>query len=214
LAAGSIDIIPARELYLQGDRFDLQRITGAWNEKLRGALTKGYDGMRVSGNAFWLDTNHLRDFCDYEHELDKSLAGQPMTVLCTYPLATSKPADVLDGVRAHQFTVARRRGDWDFIETPQRRQSKQELTLELVRNSSALSSLREVIARRIAGLTSRQRQVLELVVKGNPNKQIAYVLGISQRTVETHRASVMKKIGARSLPELIRLTIVGSPGGT
>ncbi|HVB81747.1 MAG TPA: response regulator [Candidatus Binataceae bacterium] len=86
-----------------------------------------------------------------------------------------------------------------------------ERALELTRNSTALSSLREAAARRIAGLTSRERQVVEMVVEGNPNKQVAYVLGISQRTVETHRATAMKKIGARTLSELIHLTIAGSP---
>ena len=55
---------------------------------------------------------------------------------------------------------------------------------------------------------------MKLVVEGNPNKQIAYVLGINQRTVETHRATLMKKIGARSLSELIHLTITGSPEET
>jgi two-component system CheB/CheR fusion protein len=86
-----------------------------------------------------------------------------------------------------------------------------ERALELKRNSAALSSLREAAAKRIADLTSRERQVVEMVVDGNPNKQIAYVLGISQRTVESHRANAMKKIGARTLSELIHLTIVGSP---
>ena len=58
------------------------------------------------------------------------------------------------------------------------------------------------------------RPVVEMVVEGNPNKQIAYVLGISQRTVETHRATAMKKVGARTLSELIHLTIAGSPQDT
>ena len=89
-----------------------------------------------------------------------------------------------------------------------------ERALEMARNSVALSSLRETAARRIAGLTSRERQVVEMVVEGNPNKQIAYVLGISQRTVETHRATAMKKIGARTLSELIHLTIAGSSQDT
>jgi two-component system CheB/CheR fusion protein len=86
-----------------------------------------------------------------------------------------------------------------------------ERALELARNSALLSSFHAEAARRIASLTARERQVMKLVVEGNPNKQIAYVLGINQRTVETHRATVMKKIGARSLPELIHLTIAGSP---
>lgn len=85
-----------------------------------------------------------------------------------------------------------------------------ERALQLRRNSAALLSFRAATARRIAALTSRERQVVEMVVEGNPNKQIAYVLGISQRTVETHRATAMKKLGARTLSELIHLTIVGS----
>jgi two-component system, LuxR family, response regulator FixJ len=74
--------------------------------------------------------------------------------------------------------------------------------------------LRDAAARRIASLTSRERQVVKMVVDGNPNKQIAYVLDISQRTVETHRATAMKKIGVRSLSELIHLTIASSPHDT
>jgi two-component system, chemotaxis family, CheB/CheR fusion protein len=85
-----------------------------------------------------------------------------------------------------------------------------ERALDLTRDSAALSSLRAAAARRIADLTSRERQVVEMVVDGNPNKQIAYVLGISQRTVETHRATAMKKLGARTLSELIHLTIASS----
>jgi two-component system CheB/CheR fusion protein len=86
-----------------------------------------------------------------------------------------------------------------------------ERALELARDSTQLSSLRDAVSRRMATLTTRERQVVELVVDGNPNKQIAYVLGINQRTVETHRHTAMKKLGARTLSELIHLTISGVP---
>jgi two-component system CheB/CheR fusion protein len=89
-----------------------------------------------------------------------------------------------------------------------------ERALELARDSTALSSLRDAATRRMATLTSRERQVVEMVVEGNPNKQIAYVLGINQRTVETHRYTAMKKMGARTLSELIHLTISGVPQQT
>ncbi|HLJ20452.1 MAG TPA: MEDS domain-containing protein [Stellaceae bacterium] len=210
LTAEDIEILPGREFYLNGGRVDLQRILGAWDNKLQAALARGHEGMRASGNSFWLDSDHWSDFSDYERELDERVAGRQMTVLCTYPLAVSKSVDVLDVVRAHQFTAARRNGDWDFIETLEHRGSKQQLALQLVRTSSGLSSLRHVIGKRIADLTPRERQVLELVVKGASNKEIAKSLGIGQRTVETHRANVMKKVGARSIPELVRLTIIGS----
>lgn len=88
-----------------------------------------------------------------------------------------------------------------------------ERALELTHDSTALAALRKAAAQRMAGLTSRERQVVGMVVEGNSNKQIAYVLNISQRTVETHRASAMRKVGARTLSELIHLTIAESPSG-
>jgi two-component system response regulator FixJ len=62
-------------------------------------------------------------------------------------------------------------------------------------------------AAKLALLSSREREVLEGLLAGLPNKSIAYDLAISPRTVEIHRARVMDKMGARSLSELIRLAL-------
>ena len=69
----------------------------------------------------------------------------------------------------------------------------------------AASSSRDEIGERIERLTAREREVMELVVAGKSNKVIGYELGVSQRTVEIHRARVMEKMQARSLAELVRL---------
>ena len=60
---------------------------------------------------------------------------------------------------------------------------------------------------RIAGLTPRERDILQQLVIGHPNKIIAYHLNISPRTVEIHRANVMKKMNADSLSHLVRLAL-------
>ncbi len=70
-----------------------------------------------------------------------------------------------------------------------------------------LFGLQEAVERRLAGLTPRQHEIMEMVLAGHPSKNIAADLEISQRTVENHRASIMKKTGARSLPELTRLAL-------
>jgi two-component system response regulator FixJ len=60
---------------------------------------------------------------------------------------------------------------------------------------------------KVRSLTPREREVLDLVVAGTLNKVIAHQLSISPRTVEIHRARVMQKMGARNLPELIRMFV-------
>lgn len=59
----------------------------------------------------------------------------------------------------------------------------------------------------LQGLTKRQYEVMDLVLAGHPSKNIAADLGISQRTVENHRAAIMQRTGATSLPALARLAI-------
>jgi len=66
---------------------------------------------------------------------------------------------------------------------------------------------REAAAIRVASLAVRQRQILGLVLAGHPSKNIAADLGISQRTVDNHRAAIMMKTGSKSLPALIRTAL-------
>jgi len=63
---------------------------------------------------------------------------------------------------------------------------------------------------RIATLSPRQRQIMELVLAGHPGKNSAADLGISQRTVENHRAALMKKTATKSVPELARLAVAAA----
>jgi DNA-binding CsgD family transcriptional regulator len=68
----------------------------------------------------------------------------------------------------------------------------------------------EAAASHFARLTRRQREIMELVVAGHHNKIIAADLGISQRTVENHRAEIMRKSGVKSVPELAQLAFAAA----
>jgi two-component system, chemotaxis family, CheB/CheR fusion protein len=82
--------------------------------------------------------------------------------------------------------------------------------LELSRDSGKLMEWRKDASDHLASLTRRQREIMEMVLAGHPSKNIAADLGISQRTVENHRASIMKKTGSGSLPALTRLALAAA----
>jgi two-component system CheB/CheR fusion protein len=108
---------------------------------------------------------------------------------------------------------AMKAGALDFIEKPIGREeliASIERALELSQDSSKLQEWRESAATHLAGLTPRQREVMERVLAGHPSRNIAADLGISQRTVENHRASIMKRTGSKSLPALARLALVAA----
>jgi len=123
----SIEVLNAREVYLAGGEIDLHRIIGNWNHKLEGALSRGYQGIRVTGNTAWLEQKQWRDFMEYEAELNHGISDQPMLVLCTYPLTTCGATEFLDVAGTHQFAVAKRSGRWEVVETPQLTQAKAEI---------------------------------------------------------------------------------------
>ena len=106
---------------------------------------------------------------------------------------------------------AMKEGASDFIEKP----FDDQVLIDAIR--SALDNRNQVgathpqsveIHGRMASLSERERQVLDGLVSGLPNKTIAYDLGISPRTVEIHRANVMSKMGAGSLSHLVRMALI------
>jgi DNA-binding CsgD family transcriptional regulator len=205
LAAGMIELISGREWYLREDAVDPARITAAWLAKLDEALARGHSGLRVSGNAFWIDSHHWDSFLDYEKEIHRSLAGTRVVALCTYPLPASRAADLLDVARAHHIAVTRRNGIWEFIESCR--------LADATREIGRLDTAVDILSRAFPGhelLTPRERAALAQIVKGASNKEAARTLGISPRTMEFHRTNILRKLNARNVVELVGRVLGGS----
>lgn len=103
---------------------------------------------------------------------------------------------------------AMKAGAVDFIEKP----FSDQVLLDCIRRGIGrdterreLAALRESVASRIDTLTPREKEVMDKVVNGNSNKMIAAQLGVSRKTVEAHRAGVMKKMAAQSVADLVRM---------
>jgi len=105
---------------------------------------------------------------------------------------------------------AMQHGAFDFLQKPFRDQDlidRIQRALERDTRSRTALAQHAKIRERIASLTPREREVLTLMAQGKPNKVMAAELGVSQRTVEIHRARVMEKSGASSLAQLVRMVM-------
>jgi DNA-binding CsgD family transcriptional regulator len=180
--AAGVEIIPGREWYLGDGQADPKKITNGWQAKLATALAQGYEGIRVSGNAFWLGTAYWNVFREYEQQLNGAFAGSRMIALCTYPFTASRATDVLDVARAHGVAVARRNGNWEFIETAE-------------------------IQTRL--LTPREREVLTWVARGKSASDIGKILRIAKRTVDEHAQSAVRKLGAQNRAQAVAIASRG-----
>jgi two-component system CheB/CheR fusion protein len=129
-------------------------------------------------------------------------------------MGNHSPAIMITGKADVSMAVqAMKAGALDFIEKPVGRTELLycvDEALKQARDSTAFSAKRAAAADQLSELTPRQRQIMELVLAGHSSKNIAADLGISQRTVENHRASIMKKTGSKSLPELARLALTAA----
>jgi FixJ family two-component response regulator len=105
---------------------------------------------------------------------------------------------------------ALRAGAVDFIQKPFSDQAlldRIQQSLEEHARRRGEDVKKAAIRERIAGLTPREREVMSMVIEGKANKVIAIDLGVSERTVEIHRARVMEKMQASSLPDLVRMVL-------
>ena len=105
---------------------------------------------------------------------------------------------------------AMQHGAHDFLQKPFRDEDLiARVQRALASDAKARTALEEhnAIRTRLDSLTPREREVLALMARGKPNKIMAHELGVSQRTVEIHRARVMEKSGASSLAELVRMVM-------
>jgi two-component system response regulator FixJ len=139
-------------------------------------------------------------------EVQQTLNGRGITM----------PVIVLTGHGDISISVrAMKAGAVDFIEKPFDKAVLMEAiaaAFERIERADSIAVRTAAASVLVAALTAREREVLEGLAEGFPNKTIAYDLGISPRTVEVHRANIMSKLQARSLSDALRVAFAAGFG--
>jgi len=114
---GQIEILDYSQWYTKSGRFEAKKVLQSWVEKEQKALKKGFDGLRLTGNTFWLEKKDWRGFAQYEEEINNVIGKYKMLALCSYSLDKCGASEVLVVIRNHQFALIKREGKWELIES-------------------------------------------------------------------------------------------------
>lgn len=118
---GQLEILDYSEWYTAGGKFESDRVLRGWVDQLAVATERGFDGLRLTGNTFWLETSDWRDFTEYEATVDAIIGQYRMLAICTYSLARCSAVEIMDVVSNHAFALIKRAGKWEIIESAERK---------------------------------------------------------------------------------------------
>ena len=109
---GQIEILRHDRWCARSGRFDAKAALNGWVEKEAWALTQGYEGLRVTGDTFWLEDKDRSAFLDYERTVDSVIGEHRMLAVCTYSLKQCALPDIIEVLDTHEFALVRNRGVW------------------------------------------------------------------------------------------------------
>ncbi len=113
---GQIEIVPYTVWYLFGGEFDLERVLQGWVDKERNALDRGFDGLRATGNTFWLERKLWDSFVEYEARINNVIKNYRMIAICTYAIEKCIGSDIIEVIRNHESTLLKKGESWYVVE--------------------------------------------------------------------------------------------------
>ncbi|MDP2952125.1 MAG: MEDS domain-containing protein, partial [Chloroflexota bacterium] len=127
LERGQLEVLPHDKWYDIEGVFDMHRVLNGWVGRLESALARGFSGLRLTGNTFWLEKKDWRSFLDYEGMVNDVIGKYRMIAMCTFCLDKCDACEMMDVLSTHQFAVAKREGHWAAIEDIPRKRLAEKL---------------------------------------------------------------------------------------
>ena len=124
---GQIEILDYEKWYGKSGKFEADKVLEGWIEKEREAFKKGFDGLRLTGDTFWLEMKEWKKFSGYEAAIDNIIGGHRMIAICSYSLEKCKASEIIDVVGNHKSALIRQEGRWKLVESSERKMAKEML---------------------------------------------------------------------------------------
>jgi PAS domain S-box-containing protein len=124
---GQIEILNYSQWYTKTGKFDAEKVLAGWVEKEKQALKNGFDGLRLTGNTFWIGKQDWKSFKEYEEKVSRVIGNYRMLAICSYSLEKCGSSELLDVISNHQFALIRRNGKWEIIESSERKRMEEDI---------------------------------------------------------------------------------------
>jgi PAS domain S-box-containing protein len=121
---GQIEILDYTQWYTRTGRFNAGEVLQGWVDALESALGRGYEGLRLTGNTFWLEEKDWADFTAYEEAVNRVIGAYRMLAVCTYCLDRCGALEIMDVLSNHRFALVKRAGRWQIIESSEHRKTE------------------------------------------------------------------------------------------
>jgi PAS domain S-box-containing protein len=168
LTRGQIEILPYNEWYLKNRSFNSQEVLDGWVEKLNQALIKGYSGLRLTGNTFWLEKEQWDSFTDYEEAINNVIGKYRMIALCTYCLDKCNAIEIIDVLKNHEFALIKQEGQWELVENSRYKITKNAFAESEKRYEQLYNSMNEGLARHDIVYDASGKAVDYIITDVNP----------------------------------------------
>jgi len=124
---GQIEILDYGEWYTKSGKFEADRVLQGWIQQYDDAIKRGFDGLRLTGNTFWLEKKDWIEFIDYEESVNNIIGKYRMLAICTYSLDKCEAGEMIDVINNHQFVAVKHEGIWNILKSAKQRKMEQAL---------------------------------------------------------------------------------------
>ncbi len=217
LKTGQIEIMPHDQWYLKDGVFDSERVLRGWVDKLDSALSRGYSGLRLTGNAAWLEKRDWASFADYEAAVTSVIGKHKMVALCSYWLEKCSAAEVIEAARSHAFAIVSHNGNPELVEGALYRQTREalaQLRASEERNRLLVENATEgIVVIQDGEIVFANSQVTEVIgdsEPGQPSRPITELIHPDDRQMVMER--LLGVLGSQDRPGIFSFRIINQEG--
>jgi PAS domain S-box-containing protein len=129
---GQIEILDYKNWYTKSGKFDSDKVLQGWVRKEKEAIKKGFDGIRLTGNTFWLKDKDWKEFTEYESTVNDVMGSHRMIALCSYSIDKCSAVEVIDVFGVHQSALIKRDGKWTVVVSQEKFEENESLLEEIL----------------------------------------------------------------------------------